>query len=277
MERIHNLLRKIQDVYYTKGEKQVIDVDLMLDYTRVLYADLLDWRQSLEAKVPVPAEQEVVKVPEAVSVSAPATVVDPVDSISEEEPAPLNTAEDESQAVVLQVEEEPIVTDTEIGLAAIPEEEMVHPEEEIATIIEEAPEVPAQAEAPLEEIQVQEEAEALAPVIESMEEPILSEIHFELPVVQDEAIKNAPADYVFQRDFRDVRSYIGINDKYQYMNELFGNNKTAYEETLDKINFCSNFQEAEQWISSEAQHKYHWAEDDVTYQALLTTVKKYFA
>jgi hypothetical protein len=126
-----------------------------------------------------------------------------------------------------------------------------------------------------------------------MDEMIQSEIHLELPVAAEEQDqgpvivaepehKSAPdhnptSGYLFQKSFKDVRSFIGINDKYQFMNELFSNNKTAYETTLDKINFCSTLDEAEEWITNEARGQYNWSEEDETYQSLLATVKKYFA
>lgn len=44
MERIPSLLRKIQDLYDQQSTKTTIDIDLMMDYTRVIYADLLEWR-----------------------------------------------------------------------------------------------------------------------------------------------------------------------------------------------------------------------------------------
>jgi homoaconitase/3-isopropylmalate dehydratase large subunit len=48
MERIQTLLQKITDLHRGEKEKTVIDIDLMLDYTRVLYADLLEWRGKMQ-------------------------------------------------------------------------------------------------------------------------------------------------------------------------------------------------------------------------------------
>ena len=52
MERIENVLRRIQEVYYSRHEKTGIDIDLMLDYTRVMYADLLEWRKRFKDELP---------------------------------------------------------------------------------------------------------------------------------------------------------------------------------------------------------------------------------
>jgi hypothetical protein len=46
MERIGLLLEKIKELN-NAPTKTVIELDLMLDYTRVMYADLLEWRSKL--------------------------------------------------------------------------------------------------------------------------------------------------------------------------------------------------------------------------------------
>jgi len=315
MERIHNLLRKIQDVYYQKGDKQVIDIDLMLDYTRVLYADLLEWRKAVadnpvaDPELPVvpvlttqpPEEQTVVQdaeptVTEPESIPpAPVTEPAPVVTTTEQEVIPHEPEQAEEPEAEMPVAEETAEAETEVAVAETPEEVVPHVVDEVAEIVTEDPILPE--EEPVAEVQTTPEAEeeALKPVLEHMDEPIQSEIHLELPVAAEEQDlepvllvepeseqkpvpeHKATSGYLFQKSFKDVRSFIGINDKYQFMNELFSNNKTAYETTLDKINFCSTLDEAEQWITNEARGQYNWSEDDETYQSLLTTVKKYFA
>lgn len=339
MERIHNLLRKIQDVYYSKEEKQTIDIDLMLDYTRVLYADLLEWKSTIKEPKTIEPEPAASKI-EATAVVEPEQKADVVpvtpeeemldraeedakDNIVPEVPASEQpevnaaaVAADEASALELAVTEEnnpvvkkapevPVSEQPEVNAAAVAEEEApANPvegaietpaaadkteEEETVPEAIEADEMPAE-EAPADSV---EEAKAQVVIndedypklssepekvtVAKAEDPVHSEIHFELPVVNDEAVKSSGTDYVFERPRKDVRSFIGINDKYQFMNELFGNNKTAYEETLDKINFCNNLKEAEQWISKEATRRYNWSEEDVTYQSLLATVKKFYA
>lgn len=55
MERIEDVLQRIQNIIKGNHPKSNIDVDLMLDYTRVLYADLLEWKSSF----PIPKEKEM--------------------------------------------------------------------------------------------------------------------------------------------------------------------------------------------------------------------------
>jgi hypothetical protein len=313
MERIHNLLRKIQDVYYQKGDKQVIDIDLMLDYTRVLYADLLEWRKATEDTAvaapewpaePVTAahaseEQTVVQDAEPTA-PEPTPVTEPIPVVTNtvQEVIPPEPEQVEEPEAEMPVAEETAEAETEVAVAETPQEVVPHVVDEVAEITTEEPVLPAEEE-PVAEVQTMPEAEeeALKPVLEHMDEPIQSEIHLELPVAAEEQEQelepvivaepererksapehNATSGYLFQKSFKDVRSFIGINDKYQFMNELFSNNKTAYETTLDKINFCSTLDEAEEWITNEARGQYNWSEEDETYQSLLATVKKYFA
>ncbi|MNS94495.1 hypothetical protein D3C72_1287150 [compost metagenome] len=291
----------------------------MLDYTRVLYADLLEWRKTIadnpvaDPELPVvpvlttqpPEEQTVVQdaeptVTEPESIPpAPATEPAPVVTTTEPEVMPHEPEQaEEPEAEMPVAEETPAtetpVTETEVAVTETPEEAVPHVVDEVAEIATEEPIVPEE-EASVAEVQTIPEEEALKPVLEHMEEPIRSEIHLELPVAAEEQDlepvllvepepeqkpvpeHKATSGYLFQKSFKDVRSFIGINDKYQFMNELFSNNKTAYETTLDKINFCSTLNEAEQWIANQARGQYNWSEDDETYQSLLTTVKKYFA
>ena len=47
---------------------------------------------------------------------------------------------------------------------------------------------------------------------------------------------------------KDIRSFISINEKYQIMSELFGNDKGAYEEALNYINTSENETTALKWL-----------------------------
>ena len=54
MQRIATLLQKLTELS-TQGKPTQIDIDLMLDYTRVIYADLLEERKKLATENFVPA------------------------------------------------------------------------------------------------------------------------------------------------------------------------------------------------------------------------------
>ena len=50
MQRIRAVLDKLNGLAQRKSDRSVIDIDLMLDYTRMVYADLLDLRATMSAK-----------------------------------------------------------------------------------------------------------------------------------------------------------------------------------------------------------------------------------
>jgi hypothetical protein len=47
---------------------------------------------------------------------------------------------------------------------------------------------------------------------------------------------------------KDIRAFISINEKYQIMSELFGNDKGAYEDALNHINSAENEAAALKWL-----------------------------
>lgn len=357
MERIHNLLRKIQDIYYKKEEKQVIDIDLMLDYARVLYADLLDARTDLlakqgmglhlkesPAKAAVPAEEKggegLRSEPQnndATQAVSDAASVDAIEEAPEEKnTAPIQEVGDAMQQAATERLERIKAEQTEVTAGEAVEEEQevitnagqpsendptekeeVHPERTVTSdpVAQEEEEkgeegedqeeeeeaiaeTPAKEEpATLEEVKefaeeqiVETEPKPKNRVIindddfprteldnESGDEPaVFSEIHFELPEVKDKASESPKQGFLFQKH-KDIRSFIGINDKYQFMNELFANNRTVYEETLDKLSAFETYQEAEQWLLGTVLTQNSWSKDDETFRSLLQTTKKFFA
>jgi hypothetical protein len=44
MQRIGTLLKKIHELYSLNDKATALEIDLMMDYTRVMYADMLEWR-----------------------------------------------------------------------------------------------------------------------------------------------------------------------------------------------------------------------------------------
>ena len=151
--RIPTLLQKLAELSAQPERRSAIDVDLMLDYTRVLYADLLEWRSRLPAPGLPQTQKPVVEEP-TVAVLADTTL-------------PQHTTA-----------------------------------KQVAPPPQPAP-------------------------------------------IQDERPKTEP------HTERDIRALIGINDKYQIMSELFGNDKGAYEKALDFINRCQSENMAMNWLREQ--------------------------
>lgn len=71
MQRIPTLLQKLNELSEQGDKNTIIEVDLMLDYTRVLYADLLEWRKKAAIKIPVIHEPTLAEMAEAMKEPEP--------------------------------------------------------------------------------------------------------------------------------------------------------------------------------------------------------------
>lgn len=184
MQRIPTLLQKLNELAQTDPDKiSAIEMDLMLDYTRVLYADLLEWRNRVHFTT-------------SLTGSSP-----------QPQPQPEETA--------------PVEADIPTGTA--PAVELTHQVNNYDTV----------------------------------EEP-------------------APANLAFNGD-QDIRKQIGINDKYQFISELFGNDKEAYENTITQLNACSGYEEAVNWLDEHVHSEYGWNDEQDTVQSFYELLNSFFA
>lgn len=205
MQRIQTLLKKIDELANKADKIDLIEVDLMLDYTKVLYADLLELRSK---KVYTgQAERNIT-------------------------PPPTPTQQPATQAEI-----------TEAPKKA--QEEVIIPEDEIVNYNDK----------PLN-------------ITNSETEP--------KPVVEEIKIEELPAPQA-PKEQRNINKIIGINDKYQYISELFGNDKEAYDVTLKQINNYDNADEAVSWLKSDISKKHNWDDELVSVQMFYDTVNTFFS
>lgn len=163
MRRVPQLLKKLQELADQGKDITILDIDLMLDYTRVLYADLL------EIKKVAPVKTELNKA----------------------EPAPPPQTVDQS------------VTSTE-------------------------PEI--------------------------------------LPTAKYNDIPD-----------RDLRTLIGINDKYLFINELFKDDKSAYDSAIKHLNTFTTYSDAENWTRTELHKKHNWDGENATVASFYQLLKNCFS
>lgn len=166
MQRINLLIQKLADSAGNEQEKSVIDIDLMLDYTRVLYADLLEVRKNKLLALQPGAGPEIS--------TAPAT-----------QPA--------------------VATSTPVA-------------EPTPVIIPDIADVPA----------------------------------------------------------IDIRTSIGINDKYLYISELFKDDKSAYDTAIKELNKCNTLEEAIRYTDNELNSKYSWDKESPTVQSFYNLLSSSF-
>jgi hypothetical protein len=142
--------------------------------------------------------------------------------------------------------------------------------------------VPIQFE---ETIQIEEPVKKVEPVIAA--EPILmtkpKEVFVEekpvivVPKTAAVETKKEVAEKIALEPIKDLRGAIGINDKFQFMEELFNKDETLFESSIKTINSYKNFAEAQFWIKQNLRNKFQWEEDSKTVIAFDQLVKRRFS
>lgn len=334
MERISHLIEKIRTTYYDNREKTLIDLDLLLDYTRVMYADLLEWRADLDADsatpgvgstaAGVPAEVAPEKRAPTADISkkqAPDAPISPEAVARAENKERAGVADERSEtadANAAQAEERTSEADTE------PNEKVERMKNDRSSISFEPPSdapasgqpqhAPTRPELPVEEIpvppvggaseetKVDEEAQvdttSEAAHVEADSENNNASTRQEtqntddpeenrLSTSSDAPKSPAPtplpdfkkifekANTSGQEERSDIRKLIGINDKYLFLNELFNNHKSEYEETLDRLNKMDSATSARQFLEEEIAPKYKWHAEDGTVESFYWLVERH--
>lgn len=198
MQRIITILQKLNELATAK-DHTVIDIDLMMDYTRVIYADLIEQRNRQQF----------------------------TDRLSPD-PQP-----------GVQGEQTPVT-------------EMIPAAGRHAEIF-----VPGHSESTASNADADQHSEH-----ERREQQLASELF--LPASAKPA--------------HDIRSLIGINDKYQFISELFGNNKEGYEEVLDELNLFDNRDDALNFLQlTGITERYHWDEEQYSVQSFHQLLGKFYS
>ena len=76
---------------------------------------------------------------------------------------------------------------------------------------------------------------------------------------------------------KDLKAAIGINDKFQFIETLFGKDEKAFEQAVKTINAFKIYAEAQFWIKSNLKEKYQWDDSAAEVKAFDLLVKRRFA
>jgi hypothetical protein len=150
-------------------------------------------------------------------------------------------------------------------LNTLPETSEVKPEivAPTETVKKEVPEVIQ----PAPEQEVKQPVQELKPVEE--EKPVLEKTPE--PVVKSEPVKSEPA----AKELKDIRGFIGFNEKLMYIRQCFSGNADAYAQVIDKLNAATTESEA-QTILMAASKEHSWNKDNEAVQIFFQTVKRRF-
>lgn len=105
-------------------------------------------------------------------------------------------------------------------------------------------------------------------------------IQSETPSLND--ILKAPATELSEKlhqetPVRDLKKAIGINERYQYIHELFRGDEAMYERSIKTINSFSIWPEAEYWIRRELKTKLGWNDQDPAVKQFDHLIKRRFS
>ncbi len=74
----------------------------------------------------------------------------------------------------------------------------------------------------------------------------------------------------------DLKTAIGVNEKFQYINELFNGNYEDFNASLDLLNKCRSFTDAEIFIAENLFDKYNWQIDNKSVATFMDLVERRF-
>jgi hypothetical protein len=112
------------------------------------------------------------------------------------------------------------------------------------------------------------------PVIEIVEAPVIEISQASLVEVKE--VKEVK-DHLVLEPIKDLRSAIGINDKFQFIKELFGGDEKSFEVGIKTINAFKIFPEAQFYIKRELREKNNWDEESNVVKQFDQLIKRRFS
>ncbi|MBA4304098.1 MAG: hypothetical protein C0424_07720 [Sphingobacteriaceae bacterium] len=242
-----------------------IERDLLLAEMQQLYARLLDW--------PVAAPKGVVAAPEA----APQLEVTPEPTATE--PVAVVAPEPEMQSIALHEQVAAVTEEVMEQLAEVVEEaveealesgkeveldiqlQVTDKTDEQPEAIEEAsaaPEPTEEVEAITEAPQPVEVAAVTAPAPAAVA-PAARSVAFSLSgILQKNGDSQLVMAHLKLKPIDDLKSGIGLNEKFLFIRELFNNDHLAYADAIEQLNASNTLQEAENILAEKLLPVYQW-------------------
>jgi hypothetical protein len=254
-DQLRTLIACIDDLTRTvealraQGEVHRADQDLLLYHARLFYEALLHLPVG-KAEMPVNAASQAI-AQEIKVAEAPITLVDDLEKVIEaaveEALATGDTIEiDIEQSAGPELEAAP-TSEEALALAATSVEAEATPSSqakidtvEEAAVAVPAPEVADTDRGDLAAVPHQSLAFSLTGIIERSGDSQLVMAHLKLKPIDD------------------LKSGIGLNEKFLFIRELFNNDHLAYAEAIEKLNAASNLGEAEKILGEQLLTHHGW-------------------
>lgn len=107
-------------------------------------------------------------------------------------------------------------------------------------------------------------------VIKQEEQPVKTEVKVEKEMHVPVELTSTP-----EQDHQSKRMEITLNQKFQFINELFNQNATEYGLAIDQLNESASWQDAEVYLLS-LKSVYNWKDANETFKRLKELTKKRF-
>ena len=114
----------------------------------------------------------------------------------------------------------------------------------------------------------------VTPAVEILETPVV-EIS-QVNLAETKEVKEVK-DHLVLEPIKDLRSAIGINDKFQFIQELFGGDEKSFEVGVKTINGFKIFPEAQFYIKRELREKNNWDEESNVVKQFDQLIKRRFS
>jgi hypothetical protein len=289
-EDITHLLNKVVEQYSRilqfDNSVPIMEVDLALKDVRDLYESLLDLRTISEIQRRKSQDSEGTtsktinnSVVESIVIETPkeeisvASIPDEVESVKAPEVVLESVVEAEktvieiNNPVEIKMEESPIAWQKTFDAS----------DSKDAVVVAPAETIPAAVVSPKVDL-LQERQKDFVPTVRKIEfkpEPILVDpkkesLFDKAASLYDKIAKPAEktvASQASQNPISNIKSSIGINEKFAYLKDLFKNNMAEYNDALDKLNNFENYGEAEDFFQ-ELKSKYSWDPESKSFQGL---------
>ena len=118
-----------------------------------------------------------------------------------------------------------------------------------------------------EEVSAVSVVEELQTEVEVEEEEIVDQVAEiatetnEEAVDRNESLKqedNSLADRLKKSPIPDLKSAIGLNQRFLFSNELFNGNMEAFNRTVNEINHMESYEDAKRYLDVQLIPNYHW-------------------
>jgi len=270
---IRKVVSRYNQLYDPSGALSQVELDLMLDDLRNLYDTFKTiGQENLNRKNVV----EPPKVSVTSHISREHAYAQPEQGYETEKPA---VAESVATMQTPEPEEEPIPLytpepDPEPVAAA---ETLNVPLAEEAAWIEPQPPVSQETFAPQPEVTENSKPIYEQPLQQGAASTLAEKFNTSKSLSETIASSQASAGTgprMLLQPIADLNTGIGLNDKFSFISELFGNNPAIYEEAITRINRAVNIDEAN-WILQK-YHSHEWDHKHETHNRLKDFIKRRF-